>query len=350
MVRRVNQSETFHGTAAGQVPNVTELRTRLGLTERQAQCAALLRMGNRQADIAEVLGISPSTLEMHLADLRRIFGCSNTENLKAALRERIADTELNAFHCWPPNTNALDNRFDKSPLFTARLVASMSAEQALDALRSELAEFAVLHLYYCFLPHSVRGFLRNDMLDVFLAPAEIKMAFQENNGLAGQPATKVLFDSPTELPVTTLNPQAMPPTLAAFNRVCRSHGATHLAAWGFPAGPAYVGMAMTFAATSRKPETRLAENAGSIRAAAMATHAAMLTNGTLAARIRLTIRERDALSELALGKRAAEAATNLNVSERAFAKLVASARDKLKARTNAEAVGKAALINALVFL
>ncbi|MEM7691222.1 MAG: LuxR C-terminal-related transcriptional regulator, partial [Pseudomonadota bacterium] len=68
------------------------------------------------------------------------------------------------------------------------------------------------------------------------------------------------------------------------------------------------------------------------------------------AKVRLTMRERDALSALALGQRAAEAANDMHVSERAFAKVIASARTKLHARTNAEAVGKAILINALVFL
>jgi len=350
MVRRVNQGETFHGTAAGQIPKVGDLQTRFGLTERQAQCAALLRMGNAPQGIAEVLGVSPSTLEAHLADLRRIFKHSNTESLRRSLCDLIPDAELDAFHCWPASINTPIWAPRANPRFAARLRTSMSAEQALDALYTELERFAALHLYYCFLPHSVQGFLRNDMLDVFIAPAGVKTAFRANNGLAGQPAAALLFEAPTSVPVVALDLEAKPEPLAVFNRACAKQGATHIAALGFPAGPGYVGMAITLKSADEELLQRVADESENIRGAAIATHAAMLTNGTLAARVRLTLRERDALSQLALGRRASEAARNLNVSERAFAKLVASARRKLKARTNAEAVGKAAMMNALVFL
>jgi DNA-binding CsgD family transcriptional regulator len=90
--------------------------------------------------------------------------------------------------------------------------------------------------------------------------------------------------------------------------------------------------------------------AESIRVAAIATHAALLTNGALAAKLRLTIRARNALSSVALGKRNSEAANELGVSERGMTKLLASARSKLNARTNTEAAVKAALVNASVFL
>lgn len=350
MVRRLTQYETFHGTAAGQAPNASDLQRRYGLSERQAQCAALLRMGTPRQGIAEVLGVSASTLEAHLADLRRTFGCTGTDELTKTLGELIPDSELDAFHCWPAVTNAANFGAAEDPLFSARLRTSASVEQVLGALRSRLGGLGVLHLYYCYLPHSVQGFLRGDMWDVFLAPADVRDAFGANNGLAGQPATQTLFDTPTDVPVITLDPQEKPDTLGAFNGVCLAHGATHLAALGFPSGPAYVGMAMTVSLAGIDARSHIAENAETIRTAAMAAHAAMITNGTLAARVRLTVRERDALSALALGKRAAEAARHLNVSERAFAKLLASARSKLRARTNAEAVGKATMMNALVFL
>jgi len=109
-------------------------------------------------------------------------------------------------------------------------------------------------------------------------------------------------------------------------------------------------MALTLRKPSGVPSSAIDEHVEEVRFAGMAMHAASLTNGALAARVRLTVRERNALSALALGERASDAAKNLNVSERAFAKLTAAARQKLNARSNAEAVGKAALINALVFL
>lgn len=350
MVRRIKQNETFHGTTAGQAPNLARLKNRFNLSERQAQCAALLRMGSPPQGVAEVLGISPSTLETHLADLRRIFQQADTEALRVILRELIPDEELNAFHCWPARTNSLSDGIAADPVFAARLRTSMSVEQALGALQAELTSVGVKHIYYCFLPHSVQGFLRGDMLDVFLAPPAIERAFRVNNGLAGQILAHELFNAPTSVPVAALDAAATPQSLADFYRACMEHGATHLMVLGFPAGPAFVGMAMTFASATSDPAPQIADRAETIRSGAMAMHAAILTNGTLAARVRLTVRERNALSALALGKRAADAAKEINVSERAFAKLAASARSKLGARTNSEAVGKAILINALVFL
>lgn len=350
MIRRVAQKETFHGTAAGQVPNVTDLVDRFDLTERQAQCVALLRMGNAPQNVAEVLGISTSTLENHLAELRRIFDSSTTRQLIVMLHELISDLELTAFHCWPAQTNANLGSMATNTEFAARLRGSTSVEQVLAALRQVLAAFSVRHIYYCCLPHSVQGFLRGDSMEAFLAPESIEIAFRANHGLAGQPATQDLFNAPTSVLIVPLKAGASPATLGAFYSACLDDGATHLMVLGFPTGPGFVGMALTFEAADDEAVAEISKHAETIRACAMAAHAAALTNGALAARVRLTLRERDALSALALGQRTAAAAAKLEVSERAFAKLLASARTKLKARTNAEAVGKAALINALVFL
>lgn len=350
MARRVAQNETFHGTAAGQAPNIAGLKARFDLSERQAQCAALLRMGSPPQGVAEVLGISASTLETHLAGLRRVFQVPTTERLRAALCSLIPDAELDAFHCWPARTNSLSSSIASDPVFAARLRTSISVEQALGAFQAELVDIGVKHLYYCYLPHSVQGFMRGDILDVFLAPAAIQQAFRANNGLIGQPLAEVLLNAPTDVPVAPLDPDTDSESLGAFYTACRDFGATHLMVLGFPSGPGFVAMALTVAASVADVASQIADEAEAIRSGAMALHASLLTNGTLAARVRLTIRERDALSALALGKRAVDAAQQMNVSERAFAKLTASARAKLHARTNAEAVGKAVLINALVFL
>ena len=349
MVRRVAQNETFHGTAAGQAPNVAALQDRFGLSERQAQCTALLRMGTQPQGVAEVLGVSTSTLETHLADLRSVFAVETTPDLIAKLQIDIPEAELSAFHCWPAQTNALGPNIAADPIFAARLRTSTSVEQALAALQAALADINVRHLYHCFLPHSVQGYLRGDIIDTFLAGPEIADAFAANNGLMGQPLALQLFNAPVSVPVMALEAGAKPDTLGAFNRACLEDGATHLIVLGFPSGAGFTGMAMTLASDT-DPTDRLKDLAEIIRSAAMAMHAAILTNGTLASRVRLTIRERDALSAIALGKKAADAAADMKISERAFAKLLASARRKFNARTNAEAVGKAALVNALVFL
>lgn len=348
-MRRVQPNDTFHGTAAGQAPNITDIELRFGLTERQAQCAALLRMGTPTQGVAEVLGISVSTLETHMGELRRVIGASTTEELRTKLNHLIPDAELSAFHCWPARTNTLATGIANDPVFAARLRTSFSVEQALGALQAELTGIGVQHIYYCYLPHSVQGFLRGDVIDAFLGPNEIKSAFDASGGLASQPIAQRLLEAPTDVPVLRINAEDCPQSVAAFYKSCLNYGATHLLSLGFPAGPAFVGMAMILALDDSQVAD-IEEQAEAVRAAAMAVHAAVLTNGTLAARVRLTLKERNALSALALGKHARESAKALNVSERAFAKLTASARAKLNAGTNAEAVGKAVLINALVFL
>ncbi|MEM1141278.1 MAG: LuxR C-terminal-related transcriptional regulator [Pseudomonadota bacterium] len=349
-MRRVALNETFHGTAAGQVPNSKELEDRFALTERQAQCAALLRAGIHVQSVAEVLGISASTLETHLADLRRRFTCDTTAELRSALDRLISDQELAAFHCWPTGTNAAQPGSINDGTLASRLRVCVSVEQALDALRDSLHEFGVLHIYYCFIPHSVQGVLRGDLIDTFLAPDEVRDAFTVSGGLISQPITHVLFDAPMDVPIVSLDPKAQPPELGAFYATCCNHGATHMMAMGFPSGPGFVGLACTLQLSHPDFEKRISSESETIRGAAITMHAALLTNGALAAKFRLTIKERNALSSVALGKRTAEIAGELAVSERALTKLLASARSKLNARTNTEAAVKAALVNALVFL
>lgn len=351
MVKRVTQRETFHGTASGQAPNLVGLADRFGLSERQAQCMALLRMGTPTPDILDVLGISASTLETHLADLRGKFDVPTTASLAVHLETIIPDGDLDAFHFWPSRTNAIPEGAQISKKIADRMRTATSVERSLDALRDGLADVNVRHLYYCFLPHSVQGFLRGDILDAFLAPPEVEVAFHANGGLMGQPIAMTLFNAPGTVPVVPMQTEAhgQSSSLSAFYGICINDGASHIMALGFPSGPGFVGMAITFHADG-DPTQAIAARSEDIRAAALTMHACMLTNGTLAARYKLTVRERDALCALALGQRASDAAAKMKISERAFAKLLASARTKLNARTNAEAVGKAAILNLLVFL
>lgn len=350
-MHRVEQNETFHGTAAGQVPNSRSLEERFGLSERQAQCAALLRMGTPSQAVAEVLGVSASTLETHLAELRQRFATASTAQLCQILEREITSTEVAAFHCWPAATNGSPDSLLCPRDLAASFRSCMSVEQALTTWRDALSDFRVQFVYYCFVPLSVQGFIRDDVHDVFLAPEPVKQAFAANGGLRGQPIADLLFNRPTEIPLVDINPASAPSnTLASFYHACQAHGASHLLALGFPSGPAFVGMACTLERASEAEAATIADHTEEIRSAAMAMHASLLTNSALASRLRLTLRERNALSATALGKRNTEAARDLGVSERAYAKLLSSARKKLNAQTNAEATTKAALINALVFL
>ena len=348
-MRRVAQSDTFHGTAAGQTPYIADLAEKLGLSERQAQCVALLRMGTDTAALCDVLGISTSTRDTHLAELRRKFEVDTSADLGPVLEALISDDELAPYHCWPIATNALPEGMAMIPSFQAALQAATSLEQALGALKHALSSINARHIYYCFVPHSVQGFLKADFWDAFLANEAIETAFKANNGLMGQPVAMTLFNAPVSVPVVSIDREAKPASLGAFYRACADDGATHLLGLGFPSGPGFVGMAITIAAEG-DPCEAVAAQAENIRSAAMAMHASVLTTGTLAARVRLTVRERDALSAVALGKKAADAAAEMKISERAYAKLLSSSRLKFNAKTNAEAVCKAVQVNALVFL
>ena len=76
---------------------------------------------------------------------------------------------------------------------------------------------------------------------------------------------------------------------------------------------------------------------------------AAIAAGALARDLRLTSRERDMLTRLAMGRTLREAASDRGVSERALQQLLGSARRKLAAPTTACAVAKAMALNALVF-
>lgn len=349
-MRRVELHETFHGTAAGQVPNAKVLEERFELSERQAQCAALVRMGTQIQAIAEVLGIAISTLDSHLAELRQRFRCSTTVQLRALLTELIPDEELAAFHCWPSGVNAPEVVGTGDVALAARLRTCVSIEQGLHALKAALSPFGVGHIYYCFIPHSVHGALCNDVIDAFLAPKSIQEAFYKSGGLLGQPLAQNVFHAPTTIPIAPLTLEADSRALRDFHRACISDGATHLMALGFPSGPAFVGFACTIDANESVGISQIHEQSEFIRSFAVSAHAAMLTNGALAAKIRLTVKERNALSKVALGSRNSDIARQLGVSERSLTKLLASSRSKLNAKTNTEAAVKAALVNALVFL
>lgn len=67
------------------------------------------------------------------------------------------------------------------------------------------------------------------------------------------------------------------------------------------------------------------------------------------AKYSLTIRDREVLCALGLGRRTSVAAQAMNMSARAFGYLLINVRQKLSAGTNAEAICKATAANILVF-
>ena len=332
------------------MPNSQALEKRFGLQERQAQCAALQGRGGNPKEVAEVLDVSASTLESHFSALRRVFNCRTTDRLRLALGDLISDEEMAAFHCWPTGTNASVGLAVLDTSLAERLRTCVSLEQALGALKDSLAPLGAIHIYYCFIPHSVQGVLRGDLIDTFLAPEEVEEAFHRSGGLIEQPIAQRLFDAPTDIPLVSLDLEGSQQHVKEFYDVCRKHDATHMMGLGFPSGPGFVGFALTLSLPTKNAVKKANDQGELIRKSALATHAALLTNGVLAAKYRLSVRERDVLSKIALGRRNAEVASELGVSERGLTKLLASARGKMNARTNTEAAVKAALVNALVFL
>ena len=339
-MQRIAQDQTFHGTGAGQIAFDAEFARTNELSDRQAQCVALLAAGVHPADLAVELGIAPSTAEKHLAALRQKLSQPDTTALCAFLARRRTPEQDIAFRCWQPVLPPEVATGDIATLARRLQTASNLAAQ-LSYLRDHLEAFDVRHIYYAFVPLSVQGFMMQDIWDVFLAPETLQVAFTASGGLIGQPMALRLFNAPGDVATADYRDDPGP-----FASACRDHDALAAMAFGFPSGGGYAGFAMTLGA----PLAMDAAQAAQIRAAGMLLHGAALTGGTLAALAKLSVRERDALSALALGLDAAAAAKRLKLSDRAFSKLVAQARTKLKCKTTAAAIYKATALNALVFL
>lgn len=351
-MRRISQKDTLHGTLAGQIPNDQELAEQYGLSERQSQCAVLLKLGVKPTELPKQLGISPSTVEKHLAFLRVKMGAPTTAALQAFLKEQ-PQQDVTPFHSWPPLPHPIGRPDMANSHLISRLRGATRLEKCLEVLRDELAEFSVRHVYYAFIPLSVPGLLRNDVFDFFLAPKNISEAFTASGGLLAQPMTQQLFESPAAVLFFDAEGEkgdALAPSVHAFYEECRKTGCRFAVGFGFPAGGSYVGMSMTLAEGDPDTMEHLVHTKGEhIRSAAMVMHSMAFANGALAAHFGLTLRERDAISAIARGLKASEAAAEMKISNRAFDKLTAAARDKFRAGTLPEAIYKAAAANALVF-
>ncbi|MEM9850674.1 MAG: LuxR C-terminal-related transcriptional regulator [Pseudomonadota bacterium] len=347
-MRRVDQDKTHHGTAAGQVAADPSLRREHDLTDRQAQVAALLTAGVHPADLAVELGIAQSTTEKHLAALRDKMAAPDTLALCAMMAARRTPEQEIAFRCWQPVLPPDAEQGDHAALARQVQTASNLGAQ-LRHLRNHLAPYDIRHIYYAYVPLSVQGFLAGDIWDLFEAPDTLVRAFETSGGLMAQPMALALFNAPGDIATSDYSDiTALPKSAQSFAEACQDHGAAAAIALGFPSGGGFVGLAMTVG--SAEAFARIQTDAAQIRAAAMLVHGSALTGGTLAAMADLSVRERDALSALARGLESKAAAKELKVSDRAFGKLTASARRKLKADTTAAAIYKASALNALVFL
>ncbi|MCG8589580.1 MAG: LuxR C-terminal-related transcriptional regulator [Proteobacteria bacterium] len=356
-MRRPEQSETLHGTRNGQLLVAAGLRDAYGLTEREAATAALLATGLPPSRIAERLGISASTCEKHLAAVRTKVRADSTTECVAILAREAARGDLGP-PAWPANTRAqAPDPTRATPRLAERLRGADDLEDAIHILRVELAEEGVGALCYVFLPQNVASLRRAAWVERWDAPAPVVEAYRAAGGLPASPLSARLLAEP-DRPVVVHGTDAdaieresglrFPlPILCA----CRDAGLRHSLAFGTPFGCGFVAATMFFHRDPRGADGReLGERLGRLRAALMLAHGSVFDFGLLARTLGLTERERDALSLLAVGHERSEVAGALGCGDRSVSKVLQSARSKLDAATNAEAIARALAMNALVFL
>ncbi|PQA87790.1 LuxR C-terminal-related transcriptional regulator [Hyphococcus luteus] len=356
-MRRSTQSETSHGTAAGQMPIDVRLVDEHGLTRREAECATLLRYGVAAAELPERLGVTKSTMRKHLSGLREKIGVKTTQDLIVFLMKAAADDNIAAYHSWPPVSVAPLKDFAAVTLRYGDLAEDCRGKlqliEMLAVLRDHLeAEFGARYVFYSYSPLSVYSLLRDDVLRVTLAPPQIVEALHAAGPTLDSPSARQLFAKPDGIAFVdgrSDHYEEASPGVQAFYDVCLQDGVRYGVSFGFPSGGAFVGVSVSLDESVADAQKLVAERGEEMRAAAMVMHNCAWTYGALAAAYGLTIRERDALSLLAQGRRAAEAAELMKMSERALGYLLIGARQKLSAETNAEAVCKAAAANILVF-
>ncbi len=356
-MRRSKQSETSHGTASGQMPVDEALVSAYGLSRREAECATLLRYGVSQADLPGRLEVTRSTIQKYLRALRNKMGVKTTADLTAALQRGKADDNVAAYHSWPPAAVAplMQTGFVQSPFtdLIEQCRGKLRLHDMLQVLRDYLADpFGARYVFYTYSPHAVTGLIRDDVLRKVLAPPAVIQAFEDAGRLLDSPSAAKLFANPDGIAFVdgrSNDYEIASPTIRAFYDRCLGDGVRYGATFGFPSGSAYLGMSVSLDENVPDAEKLLEQRGEEIRAAAMVTHNCAWSYGALAAEYGLTIRERDALCTLAVGRRTSEAAKLMRMSERAYGYLLINARQKLSARTNAEAIFKATAANILVF-
>lgn len=352
-MRASRQDETLHGTGAGQAPVDRALADAYGLTVRQAQCATLLRYGVSAGDLAARIGVSPSTLQKHLSALREKMDVRTTADLVAKLQETEADDNIAAYHSWPPTPLTPEASGDAAGALIEKLRGKLHLIDMLDVFRTHLAaEFHIQYVFYSFIPLSVPGLIKGDIFNTILAPKPIEAAYRAVKDPLQYPAVQELFAKPDGVALLDglqTEYASLPTDVAAFYRACLAENVRYGVTFGFPAGSSYVGVSLSLDAACPDPARIADERGADLRAAAMVLHGCAWSFGALAASFGLTVRERDALSFLAQGFKAADCAGRMEISERTFVKHLANARMKFNAQTNAEAICKATAANALVF-
>ena len=88
LLRRTGNGNGDDGAASGSLSD-DALRTRYGLTDRQIEVARLLGQGFANAEIAEVLGISPFTARNHTEQILGKLGASTRARVGAILRGQV---------------------------------------------------------------------------------------------------------------------------------------------------------------------------------------------------------------------------------------------------------------------
>lgn len=356
-MRRSLQSETSHGTAAGQLPIDGALVDQFGLTRREAECATLLRYGVAAGELPERLGVSKSTAQKHLANLREKTAAKTTSDLIVFLMQTPADDNIAAYHSWPPvSVSPLKNAATVNLQYHELAEAcrgKLQLAEMLAVLRDYLTpEFGARYILYTYAPLSALGLMRDDVLRRVLAPPQIIEALLNAGPVLESPSAQKLFAKPDGIAFVdgrSSDYDQASPGVRAFYDACLADGVRYGVTFGFPSGGAFVGVSISLDENTANAQKLIAERGEEIRAAAMVMHNCAWTYGALAAAYGLTVRERDALSLLARGLRAADAAAEMEMSERALGYLLIGARRKLGAATNIEAVCKAAAANILVF-
>lgn len=343
-MRRIDPTETLHGTRDGQVAVDGGIAQRFGLTPRESACAALLRQGRSGPEMAERLGISPSTAEKHLVALRRKLGASTTLEAAVALFQLEDDSTARFPESYGlVSVAGMPAREDEAGLVT-ELRDAATLEAMLTRVRDELLDEGVVALFYFFAPLAAASYRKADILQRHSAPQPLVDALLRDEGATMAVAAARLFGEPDQSLDLDLSQEADGVT-PAFRDACRHARIDRCFALGSPFGTGYVVLSAFCEGGGRSDGLER-----TLRRRLLLLQNVAYSFGALARTAGLSGRERDALSEAAAGKSTREIAEASDSSERAVGLLLQSARTRLGARTTTEAVAKAMALNALVFL
>lgn len=359
-MRRIENSETLHGTRDGQLAIDDMLRDRFRLTERESACAALVKLGMAAPEIADRLAISASTAEKHLVSLRRKLGVRSTVEATIALlrledgsTSKIPDSYGVVLPVSSKDSGgafAFDAR-DASADLTCRLRDLPTVEEMLATVLEDLREDGMGALFYSYLPLSAASFRKGDVIHRNAAPKTLVDALRSDQGAMMGRVSARLFAEPDCDIVLRLDDVDGGEISREVRQGCRRTGLRTLISLGSPFGTGYVVLTAFV-------RTQVGAQGGgevSILCSRLRERLLLLQNvaysfGALARTARLTMRERDALALVAAGRSVREVAELSSSSERAAGQMLKAAREKLNAATTTEAVAKAMALNALVFL